>query len=358
MSEVYLLLRWGESAMCLPKSIKCVFTLATLAGFLLGAASLVAQDTGRGGFPLPESDQGAAGSQSCFETSNDPGCNDEFCEAIVCAIDSFCCGVSWDDICVDEAIELCPTPEDGPRARFQVAKNFTDDNPSEVEVSISCNTGLPLDQSKHISAGDGVVFVVTDYDDGELDCEITEPVPGGYNVTYDAIPGDTSSVSCAFEDLPWGAFTICNITNDPAPVTVTVDKVWMFHNESGGNQDQIDDTYDINLTCNAVIQGGYPSGNNYVRHINYNHGDQTFNFTVYPTYGGNTCWADEDVYDSAVESDNSGCQGMAIDIGEGNSCTITNTVFFEGIPTLSQYGLAILALLMLGVGFVGFRRFV
>ena len=34
------------------------------------------------------------------------------------------------------------------------------------------------------------------------------------------------------------------------------------------------------------------------------------------------------------------------------------TVFFEGIPTLSQYGLALMALLMLGIGFVGMRRFV
>jgi hypothetical protein len=33
-------------------------------------------------------------------------------------------------------------------------------------------------------------------------------------------------------------------------------------------------------------------------------------------------------------------------------------VFFEGILTLGQYGLALLALLMLGVGFIGFRRFV
>jgi hypothetical protein len=32
-------------------------------------------------------------------------------------------------------------------------------------------------------------------------------------------------------------------------------------------------------------------------------------------------------------------------------------VFFEGIPTLNQYGLALLALLMLGVGAVGLRRF-
>jgi hypothetical protein len=33
------------------------------------------------------------------------------------------------------------------------------------------------------------------------------------------------------------------------------------------------------------------------------------------------------------------------------------TAFYEGIPTLSQYGMAILALLMLGIGMVGFRRY-
>jgi hypothetical protein len=47
-----------------------------------------------------------------------------------------------------------------------------------------------------------------------------------------------------------------------------------------------------------------------------------------------------------------------VSVNDGHECTITNTVFFEGIPTLNQYGLALLALLMLGVGFVGFRRFV
>ena len=39
-------------------------------------------------------------------------------------------------------------------------------------------------------------------------------------------------------------------------------------------------------------------------------------------------------------------------------CTITNTVFFEGIPALNQYGMAILTLLMPGLGVVGMRRFV
>jgi hypothetical protein len=64
-----------------------------------------------------------------------------------------------------------------------------------------------------------------------------------------------------------------------------------------------------------------------------------------------------DILDSAVET-KTNCGPMAISPGNGNSCTFYYTVFFEGIPTLSQYGLAIMALLMLGVGFVGFRRFV
>jgi hypothetical protein len=43
--------------------------------------------------------------------------------------------------------------------------------------------------------------------------------------------------------------------------------------------------------------------------------------------------------------------------GQGAVCKFTNTVFFEGIPTLNRYSLALLALLMLGIGAVGFRRF-
>jgi hypothetical protein len=57
-----------------------------------------------------------------------------------------------------------------------------------------------------------------------------------------------------------------------------------------------------------------------------------------------------------VESTND-CGSRPIAAGSSSSCTFVNTVFFEGIPTLSQYGLALLALLMLGVGLVGFRRF-
>ena len=45
------------------------------------------------------------------------------------------------------------------------------------------------------------------------------------------------------------------------------------------------------------------------------------------------------------------------DLSDNDTCTDLEDLFFEGIPTLSRHGLAILALLMLGVGMVGFRRF-
>jgi hypothetical protein len=52
------------------------------------------------------------------------------------------------------------------------------------------------------------------------------------------------------------------------------------------------------------------------------------------------------------------CQGRSDgSINASDSCLITNTVFLEGIPTLGLYGAAILAVLLLGVGLVGFRRF-
>lgn len=42
----------------------------------------------------------------CFEVGIS-GCSDEACCAAVCAIDDFCCQVSWDELCVFEAFENC-----------------------------------------------------------------------------------------------------------------------------------------------------------------------------------------------------------------------------------------------------------
>ncbi|MDZ4729861.1 MAG: IPTL-CTERM sorting domain-containing protein [Xanthomonadales bacterium] len=270
-----------------------------------------------------------------------------------------------------------------PRATFAVSKVFTDGNPSEVDVTLSCNTGLILDQTKTISAGSGVVFVVTDYADGALNCELTEEPVAGYNASY-FDGSSTNSTGCVFQEVPFGGYYTCVVTNEPAPVDIVVTKEWNFEGPSSGNG--ISQEYELTLWCDAEIVGGYnpyemgldsdsPSGlfsycgSNPTKKEGpqlvyydwcktyYGEGPGLFTSEVIPEYPGSNCYVTEYVYDAGVEIEN-GCNDLSVSAGQGDSCTITNTVFYEGIPTLNQYGLMMLALLMLGAGFIGFRRFV
>ncbi len=275
-----------------------------------------------------------------------------------------------------------------PRATFRVTKDFTDDNPNGVEVQISCNTGLPLDQSKVITESEHVEFIVTEFDGGELDCDVSEVVPDGYSPTYtagfdeagDAIITDDAD-GCHFEEVVAGDFT-CHIVNAPDPVTVEINKEWVFEGSSG--PDGVDTEYWLTLWCDAEIIDGYQlfgadqespqtivgpgcgpilmeaaQGLQPIAEwcISF-HDDspETFLAQVIPEYPDSHCWVTEIIYDDAVEVEN-GCQDIVVSAGKGASCTIINTVFFEGIPTLSAQGLALLALLMLGIGAVSFRRF-
>lgn len=49
-------------------------------------------------------------SGSCFEPNDDPGCDDERCCESVCSVDPFCCERVWDDICVEQAFQICVGP--------------------------------------------------------------------------------------------------------------------------------------------------------------------------------------------------------------------------------------------------------
>ncbi len=268
------------------------------------------------------------------------------------------------------------------RASFTVTKDFTDDNPAAVEVNISCNTGLPLDQSKMITEEEGVTFIVTEYDPGEMDCVITETVPNGYIPDY--YDGDTNSdTRCLYENVAGAAELVCEITNTPGAVDVVIEKDWIIDG-NGGNQVNMD--YVLTLYCTSEIVGGtslfddqsagspapkLPLGcyggvaqtesadgliliGEWCKTYEGNTSD-TFVAEVIPDYPGTSCWVFETVFDSGIETDN-GCLDIEVSAGVGDSCTVTNTVFFEGIPTLSEYGKALLVLLMLGVGVMAFRR--
>jgi hypothetical protein len=44
---------------------------------------------------------------NCGDTSHGTGCSVDACASCVCSGDVFCCGDSWDEICVGEAAEFC-----------------------------------------------------------------------------------------------------------------------------------------------------------------------------------------------------------------------------------------------------------
>ena len=265
------------------------------------------------------------------------------------------------------------------RTTFTVNKTFSDGNTiTDVTVHIQCFTGVPLNQSQTVNPdGSGefeIEFVVENYDQGELDCDVWEEEIPGYSAEYTAdslVATDWTDDAdgCHFEDIaieeepPAGEVdfdqNLCEIVNTPDPVEVDVTKHWVIDGTGG---DLLDPAYKLRLICADEIVNGYENNGQwkYTLYDGNSNGtsDATYSADVIPNWdGGTSCWVEETVYDSSVEVHN-GCENIHVVIGEGDSCTITNTVFYEGIPTLSQYGLAIMALLMLGVGFVGFRRFV
>jgi IPTL-CTERM motif len=269
------------------------------------------------------------------------------------------------------------------RATFTVQKVFHDGNSdTDVTVNIQCFTGVPLNQSQTVNPDNGgefeVEFVVESFQDGELDCDVWEDPVSGYSADYYIEEDNAESITdeddaCEFEDVSSGGDddvqNVCEITNFPDYQTVTINKDWVIEGSGG---DSLDPKYKLELVCEGPdFRGEHPgiiSGGKYYKGYwhkwfkNYSGTDnEEYSAEVLPDWKeGTECWVNEKVYDSSIEVTN-GCGGegaLEVSIGAGDECTITNTVFYEGIPTLSQYGMAILALLMLGMGFVGFRRFV
>lgn len=245
-----------------------------------------------------------------------------------------------------------------------MTKDFTDGNTGEVEVRLTCNTGLPLIQKFIIAEGEPVNFVVENFEPGTMDCRVEEITAGttGYTTSYaaSAIDGTADAIrseadGCFYDLIEGGAFA-CALTNTLDPVEVVVSKEWV------GDVEQIEaavglqasasySCYDVLTAPDGVLttaQGSlFFSGNS----------TDTIG-GLYPWWNGSPyCVISETGVDSSVESDDSDCASVPIAPGLDGACTIVNTMFFEGIPTLNRYGLILLALLMLGVGAIGFRRY-
>jgi hypothetical protein len=303
-------------------------------------------------------------------------------------------------------------------AVFNVFKHWNQDNvpvTESVDVHIVCTGGTPLTADTTISVAQNGSFMIVDIPTpqgvGTHNCTVTEDVPDNYTASYEATGPDIegkpvytdssdSFDGCLFEDIPWtdGRVTIyrCDIYNTPDEGSLTVTKTWILDGADAG----FDGEYEIKVSCDTEVGeadqcGAYDDEDNclsdlptddpdYVAPLDFDTdsgcksgrrgrgycwawvkasasslGDHAFEFPIFePAFGGTDCTVEESFDDSVVESDSDCSDPETIEAGQDESCEIVNTVFFEGIPTLNQYGMAILALLMLGVGFVGFRRFV
>ena len=321
----------------------------------------------------------AGGSVDVVVTFTDPGQGDSFSDTLVCDI--------TDNQPPAPGIEGGPTfnfPLEvtviGRNATFEVTKDFDDDNPLGVDVALDCNTGLPLFQTGNVHDGDAggdldpgdftrLEFVVVDFNPGELDCEVYElAVPAGYEVSYEGSLGDDgvgnagdTDTACTFDDIESADF-VCEITNTLQSVDVTVNKVWIDENQGY----QLPEWVEVQVECFNLsdvapfgLEGG--SCNNeggpdvcFTDHIDPANPGQ---YQFFPHWDGSSYCSITEFVEPGFEKDDSECANIPLAPGQGGECTIVNTRIYEGIPTLSQYGLMLMALMMLGVGLVAFRRY-
>lgn len=249
--------------------------------------------------------------------------------------------------------------------RFDTGVDTSNGADVTVHATLTCNTGLGLTEEYDVTTDLNVTPVVTEVILApDTFCGITfSDLPSGYRVVDILTDGAAFPVNqpphCRWDGLSLreeGPDLRCTLRLAPEPFTYSVTKEWEVLND-----DVIDLTARVRWNCQNVAEGTNGSFGTFQGNFNFEGpvpATRSVEFFANPE-GGSRCSAVENNIDSSIEADN-GCQApIPFAIGdEEKGCTITNTVFYEGIPTLSQYGLAIMALLMLGVGFVGFRRFV
>ena len=262
----------------------------------------------------------------------------------------------------------CAPSGNGDYAAFVVQTRFVDKNDvTPITLNIQCNDGYWGESSRTILPEAGfsgryeVRFVVEDFIDGALNCEIWEDAPHGYTPEYDCQVGATCSSNagtgpCTFEGIGIDQEEVCLISNNVSPVDVTVAKEWLLAREDLA----VDDGAVIELHCSNVFGGDGEWVNNGQMRWSWpfdgNPASQAA--AVQPDYEGSTqCWTAEIYETSAVESESSCASPVAIALGDtGRTCLVSNAVFFEGIPSLNEYGLLLFSALMLLTGLFAVRR--
>lgn len=241
------------------------------------------------------------------------------------------------------------TETEGPLT-IRVTKSYSDGNNLEVSVALRCNGGLPLEQQAVIAPGKPVSFVVDSLPDEDVNCTVTE-TGGAENYTAEFFNGTASSgESCFYERVQPGGSYVCEITNIADLAEYKVTKIWETNDADASLVQEVV----LSIFCSKPIENGVLVGGEW--HINglVEDGDSLLAIVDVRT-GPANCRAEEVDTPSGVEVENS-CVATDLAAGETVECTITNILFFKGIPTFSRHGLVILTILMLSLGVFGLRR--
>ena len=250
-------------------------------------------------------------------------------------------------------------------ARFVVTKDFSDDNPAEVTVGISCNSGLPLEQSFTISeSGEAfqmVTFTVADFVDGETECTVTEAPLEGYTTRYEAYGASTAvqdpdHPGCRFTGVSYGDQNTCAIGNELQPVPWTIAAAW----EPGDQYGLEAQAAELEVSCENVRVERDGDLVDFIENVTLSPASPSFVYDIYPHHGmpASRCRAEVVSVLSWVELEQGCAQWQVFELGgEPVACSVTSTMFYEGVPALGHRGLALLALLMAGIGLAGLRRF-
>jgi hypothetical protein len=237
--------------------------------------------------------------------------------------------------------------------RFATSIDFLDGNTASVTATLTCSAGTPLTQSFDIADGSPFEFTIMNlpFTTPGTNCEITV---SGLSAAYTLSPQ-----SCVF-DADAGTFApdgnnVCAFVAGGAAANYTVEKFWVIN-----EQNAVEDSYivDVTVTCDSdilAIDGiDYIGGTEAM--VSLDDGESAL-LSIDTSNGITRCSAVEEFTINGVEQEASaGCTNAAMGPGESARCTFTNTVFFRGIPSLSEYGMAIMALLMLCLGFFTIRR--
>jgi hypothetical protein len=242
---------------------------------------------------------------------------------------------------------------EGP-VQFATSASFAGGNAPDVlpDVTITCNSGLPLSQTAQV----GVTFTVTEILPGaKCTIELAEDFDSGWVSGGALSNGSPSGESCVFTAGP-GQANNCVFSVVPAPFSFSIGFEWNISKDADPG---VGDAAMIHAFCENIWDGSGLITTTTNVSASPDSIPNPFVWTgLVPDPNDSTqCYAYMEGQGSVVDAD--GCDTFSVKVGDGDqSCTIYATAFFEGIPTLSQYGMVVMALLMLGVGFVGFRRFI